>query len=91
MMKTVKDIIPFVIGDLAQKRPQQMDVAQVWQRVCGCAQGSHVSQVKQGVLTVVVDSSARKMQLFRKRQELLEEIQHKIPTIKNIYFRVGSV
>ena len=90
-MDTVKNILPRVIEDLASKRPQQADIAEIWQRICGNAKGSRASQIKNGSLTVVVDSSARKMQLFRKRQELLEEMQHKIPTIKNIYFKVGSV
>lgn len=90
-MNTIKHIIPSVIDDLAKKRPQQMDVAQIWQRVCGSPKGSRVAEIKQGALTVVVDSSARKMQLLHKRQQLLEEIQNKIPTIKTIYFKVGSV
>jgi predicted nucleic acid-binding Zn ribbon protein len=90
-MNTIKDLIPSVIHDLAKKQPQQLDMAQLWQRICGNANGSRLEGIKNGNLTVVVDSSARKMQLFRKRQELLEELQNKDPKIKNIYFKVGSV
>ena len=90
-MNNIKDLIPGVIGDLAKKQPQQVDLAALWQRICGNAKGSKIYEIKNGHLTVMVDSSARKMQLFRKRQELLEELQNKVPTIKTIYFKVGSV
>ena len=88
---TIKDIVPSVIGELAKKRPQELDIVSLWQRISGNPKGSRVSEVKNGNLTIVVDSSARKMVLFRKRQELLEELQNKVPTIKTIYFKVGSV
>ncbi len=90
-MNTIKDVIPSVIGELAKKRPQEMDIAYLWQRISGSVKGSRVAEMKNGTLTVLVDSSARKMVLFRKRQELLEELQNKVPTIKTIYFKVGSV
>jgi len=90
-MKTIKDVIPSVIGDLAKKRQQEVDIASVWQRISGNVKGSRVSEMKNGALTILVDSSARKMILFRKRQELLEELQNRVPSIKNIYFKVGSV
>ena len=90
-MNTIKDLIPGVIGELAKKQPQQIDIAALWQRISGNVKGSRVHEIKNGHLTVMVDSSARKMQLFRKRQELLEEMQNKVPTIKSIYFKVGSV
>lgn len=87
----IKDVIPSVIGELAKKRPQEIDIASLWQRISGGGKGSRVHEIKGGSLTVVVDSSVRKMHFFRKRQELLEEIQNKVPTIKTIYFKVGSV
>ena len=90
-MKNVRDIIPNVIGEMAKRRPQEMDLGLLWQRISGSKTGSRPSGIKDGGLTIVVDSSARKMQLFRRRQELLEELQNKVPTIKNIYFKVGSV
>ena len=90
-MKNIKDLIPAVIEELALKRPQQVDVVSLWQRISGGGKGSRIQEIKNGNLTVVVDSSARKMHFFRKRQELLEEIQNKVPTIKSIYFKVGSV
>ncbi|MEI7998017.1 MAG: DciA family protein [Candidatus Omnitrophota bacterium] len=90
-MNNIKDLIPGVIGEIAKKRPQEIDIASLWLRIAGNVKGSRVSEIKNGSLTVVVDSSARKMTLFRKRQELLEELQNKIPTIKSIYFKVGSV
>lgn len=90
-MNTIKDVIPGVIGELAKKRPQELDIVSLWTRISGNPKGSRVAEVKNGALTIVVDSSARKMVLFRKRQELLEELQNKIPTIKTIYFKVGSV
>ena len=87
----IKDVIPSVIGELAKKRPQEIDITSLWQRISGGGKGSRVHEIKGGNLTVVVDSSIRKMHLFRKRQELLEEIQNKVPSIKTIYFKVGSV
>ena len=90
-MKSIKDVIPSVIGDLAKKRPQEIDIVSLWQRISGNAKGSRVAEIKNGHLTVLVDSSARKMHLFRQRQELLQEPQNKVPTIKTIYFKVGSV
>ncbi len=90
-MKNIRDLIPSVIEQMSQKRPQEVDVASLWQRISGGGKGSRVHEIKNGTLTVMVDSSTRKMHLFRKRQELLEEIQGKVPTIKTIYFKVGSV
>ena len=90
-MKNIKDLIPSVIGELAKKRPQEVDIVVLWQRISGNAKGSRVAEIKNGNLTVVVDSSARKMHLFRKREDLLQELQSKVPTIKTIYFKVGSV
>jgi hypothetical protein len=90
-MSTIKDVIPSVIGELAKKRPQEVDITTLWQRISGNVSGSRASEIKAGTLTVVVDSSVRKMHLFRKKEELLEQLQNKIPTIKNIYFKVGSV
>jgi len=91
VMNTIKNIIPSVIGEMAKKRPQEIDLSQLWQRIAGSPQGSRAAQIKEGRLTVLVDSSARKTQLFRKKDELLEQLQNKIPTIKTIYFKVGSV
>ena len=68
-MNTIKDLIPGVIGDLAKKRPQETDIVALWQRISGNNKGSRVAEIKNGNLTVMVDSSARKMQLFRKRQD----------------------
>ena len=90
-MNTVKDILPGVIGELAKKRPQEVDIVALWQRISGNVKGSRVAEIKNGNLTVVVDSSVRKMHLFRKREHLLQELQSKVPTIKTIYFKVGSV
>ena len=90
-MNNIRDLIPSVIGELAKKRPQEVDIVALWQRISGNAKGSLVIEIKNGHLTILVDSSARKMQLFRKREELLQEIQGKVPTIKTIYFKVGSV
>ncbi len=89
-MDNIKDLIPNVIGELAKRRPQEMDVASLWQRISG-GKGSRILEIKNDSLIVVVDSSARKMHLYRKKDELLEEIQNKIPTVKSIYFKVGSV
>lgn len=90
-MNAIKEVIPLVIGDLAKKRPQEMDIALLWQRISGNMKGSRAVEIKNGTLTVMVDSSVRKMHLFRKKEELLEQIQNKVPAIKNIYFKVGSV
>ena len=90
-MDNIKDLIPGVIGELAKKRPQEVDVVSLWQRISGNAAGSRVAEIKNGNLTIIVDSSARKMHLFRQKEDLLQEIQSKLPAIKSIYFKVGSV
>jgi len=90
-MDNIKDLLPGVIGELAKKRPQEVDIASLWQRISGNVKGSRVAEIKNGTLTIIVDSSARKMHLYRQRDELLEQIQTKVPMIKNIYFKVGSV
>ena len=87
----VKDILPGVIGEMAKRRPQEVDISLLWQRISGNVKGSRVAELKEGNLTVMVDSSVRKMHLFRKKEDLLQELQSKVPTIKNIYFKVGSV
>ena len=91
MTQSIKDLIPSVISELSKKRPSQLDISEIWQRVSKGGKGSRVVELKKDQLIVVVDSSARKMHFFRQRQEILEEIQSKMPQIKNIYFKVGSV
>jgi hypothetical protein len=91
IMNTIKDVIPSVIGDLAKKKPQETDISLLWHRISGSSKGSRALEMKNGTLTIVVDSSVRKMHLFRKKETLLEELQNKVPAIKNIYFKVGQV
>lgn len=88
-MKNIKELIPSVIEEMAKKRPQEIDIAALWQRIS--PNGSRIAEIKNGHVTVIVDSSARKIHLFRKKEEILLQLQQKIPTIKTIYFKVGSV
>lgn len=90
-VQNIKNLIPSVIGELAKKRPQEIDIAVLWQRISGNTKGSRIAEIKNGQVVIMVDSSARKVHLFRKKEELLVQLQSKMPTIKTIYFKVGSV
>ena len=91
MAERIKDLIPSVISQISNKQPSQIDIGELWQRVSKGGKGSRVIEIKNDQLIVAVDSSVRKMHFFRQRQEILQEIQNKLPKIKNIYFKVGSV
>ncbi len=87
-MDTIKDIIGHVIGDLAQKRAVSPSLVETWNRVAGS--GSRPIDIKQGVLYVNVDSSARMLHLHSRKQSLIEAMKQHFPQITEIRWKVAQ-
>jgi hypothetical protein len=90
-MDAIKDIIPTVIGKISQHIPDtKKDIHAVWSRLAG-GQGSRITNLKSGTLTVHVDSAMRMVKLNGRREEFLTDLQKDFPMIKTIYFKVAKI
>ena len=93
-MDNIKQIIDQVVGHLAtNKKETQFYLQKMWQDILDKQELEHAQLVgeKEGVVTVVVDSPAWLYQMNIKKQNILEKIQHEIPSVKNIHFKIGKV
>jgi hypothetical protein len=90
-MDSIKDIIPHVIAPLSKGQSTHSDIAGEWQRLCGEGKTSSVQDLKEGVLTVHVDCSARLVKMNLNKARYLEELSGKHPQIKSIRFKVGKI
>ncbi len=93
-MNSIKDIIPQVFEQLTERIPEtQTKIQRIWQNVMDAkmAQHSVLSDFSDGILTVVIDSSARLYQMNLNKKKILGQLQDEIPDIKNIQFKIGKV
>ena len=101
-MAAIKDIIARVIHDmsapLAGSRKgtlsprdftSRKELAALWQGIC--PQGTQVVDLKEGVVLIHVDSSARLVHLNARRSALLKTIQAQCPQVKDLRFKVGKI
>lgn len=90
-MEPIKDIIGNVLGDLSGHRQQlQPDWLTVWSNLGSLSKGSKPVEFKNGCLTIIVDSSARRMLLEANKAHVLTTLQQ-VGDVKHIYFKVGKV
>lgn len=92
-MDSIRDIIPQVIENLALKKPNtKRNIQEVWKIAAG-EQAEHctVKDFQKGMLKVHVDSSARMFALSTRKSDLIKILQHEIPEIKDIIFKIGNV
>ena len=92
-MESIRDIIPQVIENLSQKKPNtQRNIHEVWKIVVKeHADHCAVTGFKDGILRVHVDSSARMFQLSTLKVKYLKDLKSEIPDIRDIVFKVGKI
>jgi len=92
-MDSIRDIIPQVIGNLSDKRPNSArNIQEVWKIVAkDGAQHSAVIDFKNGLLRINVDSSAWLYQLNTQKAAFLKSLKIEIPDIIDIIYKVGKI
>lgn len=93
-MDAIKDIIPQVIEQLSQRKPEdQNKIQRIWRNVIDAKMAQHclLANFFDGILTVVVDSSSWLYQMNLNRKKILDELREEMPEIKNIQFKIGKV
>jgi predicted nucleic acid-binding Zn ribbon protein len=93
-MDQIKDIIPKVIENLSQKKPEkQLKIQELWRNILNDKQAKHttINNFKDGRLMVLVDSSVWLYQMNTQKGRLLKELKEHIPEIENILFRIGTM
>jgi predicted nucleic acid-binding Zn ribbon protein len=93
-MDNIKDIVNDVIGKISKEKPGAGDKLQrIWHNLLGKKELQHTNLVgvKDGQLSVYVDSSAWLYQMNIRKHKILERLQEEIPDIKGIRFKLGKV
>lgn len=93
-MDNIKDILQGVVGKMADRQPDQdTKVERVWLNVLedGAAEHTKLVGVKDGELSVHVDSPAWLYQMKLKKRNILTRMKDECPDIKNIRFKIGTV
>ena len=90
-MDSIKDIIPQVIRPLSRGNHVAREVGTWWQRHYGEARKTSVVSLKEGTLTVHVDSAHRRVKMTLECDEYLKHVQSCFPKVEKIYFKVGKI
>lgn len=93
-MDNIKNVINDVVKNLSQKKPtEQQAISGIWNRALSETDRKHTQlhQIKDGKLTVLVDSPAWLYQLKTKKQTLLKKIQEETSKVKDIVFKIGKL
>jgi hypothetical protein len=90
-MDPIKNILPAVMGSMSVREGiSSVNIGQAWTRISG-GKGSRVADLKDGCLTVHVDSTMRMVNLNLNREDILQQLNKDFPSVKKIYFKVGKV
>jgi len=93
-MDNMKDIITDVIGKLSQRQSFNNDkIQRLWCNILNTQEVQHTQLmgIKEGILSVNVDSPAWLYQMNIKRSKILERLKTEDMNIKSIFFRIGKV
>ncbi|HLF18901.1 MAG TPA: DciA family protein [Candidatus Omnitrophota bacterium] len=93
-MDNIREIVKDVISKMSQKQPDIRDqLDRVWLEIIDGKQRKHMrlTGIKDGQVSVCVDSPAWLFQMKIKKGEILKKLKNKIPEIKDLIFRVGKV
>ena len=90
-MDSIKNILPTVIGQMSSKEAlASQDIQALWGRMCGKI-GSRAVDLKDGCLTVHVDSPMRMVKLNLNKEDLIAQLNKQFPSIKRIHFKVAKI
>ena len=93
-MDNIKDIIKNVIGQMGENKLSRHEkIDRIWLNVLNELELKHTKLVglKNGWLSVYVDSPAWLYQMKIKKNKILERIQEEIPDVININFKIGKI
>ena len=93
-MDEIKDIVQSVIANLDKGHPSDENkIEGIWRNVLNEKEKKHTALVgiKDGILSVAVDTPAWLYQMKIKKGRILRKFQEEITEVKNIYFKIGKV
>lgn len=90
-MQPIKDIIGNVLGDLSGHKPKAItDWEGAWKNLGSLAKGSKPIGYKDGCLTVMIDTAARRV-VLQANQQLIMTTLKQLGEVNRIYYKVGKV
>ncbi len=93
-MDNIGDIVQKVIHGIVEKKgDQDNDIDFVWKETISEKEGAHsrLEGFQKDTLIIFVDSPAWLHQFKIKKNSFIQEIQRKIPELKNIHFKIGKI
>ncbi len=93
-MDKIKDILPGVIEKITgQKQGESQKIEKVWQEAIGKEACRHtkIDGINNGMMNILVDSSAWLFQMSLKKKSILGKIQKELSHIKKISFKIGKI
>lgn len=92
-MDNIKDVIQKVIGNIAEKNPDEHDkIKRIWQNLLNEKELEHTKLigVKEETLLVCVDSPAWLYQMRIRQSKILRQLKEEVFNIKYIRFKIGT-
>lgn len=93
-MEQIKDILNQVVKNISGQKPQQeQNIQEVWEGAVNkkTAQHTHLVGIKKGKLLIFVDSPARVYDLTLHKKTILKKMQHQLPELLDMTFKIGKV
>lgn len=93
-MDNIEDIVKNVIGQMADKKLEEYKkIDRLWINILNEGELNHTKLigVKDGLISVVVDSPAWLYQMNIRKNTILRELKEEIPTLDTIRFRIGKI
>ena len=93
-MDEIKKIIGKVIGDIAEKNPNEHDkLERIWQNLLTDQELKHtkIAGVKEETVLVYVDSPAWLYQMRIRQLKILKQLKEEVSNIKYIRFKIGKI
>ena len=93
-MDNIEDIVKNVIGQMADKKLEEYKkIDRLWINILTEGELNHTKLigVKDGLISVVVDSPAWLYQMNIRKNTILRELKEEIPTLDTIRFRIGKI
>ena len=93
-MDNIKDIVNQVIKKISIKQPiDQSKIDRIWQNILSKQELKHTKLigVKDGRISINVDSPAWVYQLKIKKNKILGRLKDELPEIKSLVFRIGKI
>jgi predicted nucleic acid-binding Zn ribbon protein len=88
----IREIIPGVLEEITRSNiHEQVELEKIWADIARDASGVALNGFKDGVVYIIVDSSARLFYWKQRRATILKRFQERRPDVQNIGFKIGTV